>query len=108
MRGGGEAGAPAEPRPGRWCSAIVLRPACRLPAAARQVEQAVLEARDMLDDLLARDDVRILGVHVEQADRVTGLSAVEAGVLDDGDAVVVVERIDDGRPDTAAGARPGD
>src|SRR5215475_7674305 len=61
---------------------------------SRQLKESLGQRRQVALHLLDRQDVGVLGLHVAEVDGVTGLGAVEARLLGDGDAKVVAEGVE--------------
>ena len=76
--------------------------------AGRQLELPRGVFRQKLQHVRAGANVGHFRVHVAQVDCVRGFGAIEACILDDGDAVIRRERIADCRPHATARRRAGD
>src|SRR5439155_24520930 len=78
----------------------------RRSAPARQIEETLGQRCEVALHLLDGQHVGVLRLHVAQVDGVTGLGAIEAGLLGDGDAEVVAKGVEHGGPHAAARRRP--
>jgi hypothetical protein len=79
----------------------------RLGALREVWKQAISQRSNEGPNLLRWHNIGIFRVHVAEADRVTGLAAVEACVFNDSDADVITKRIDDSGANAAACSAPG-